>query len=349
MLWYRLTDFFKSRLGHLTLFTLAVIGLFFGASKFFKKRDGAREEIASQFPRLSNEGGWADEEQEGEQKIIDPDEVFEHEDPNEGYFPFRPPVLIPNEPRVVEVLPEPDEEPKGEDEFVQIAPLIKFQRSEPNLPAPDTSIRKTPRDEVPPLPQEPKLGLEAGAILYVELVAPLTSEQNEGSVLARLSRPLMRGGKTLAPKGAPLVGAIQQASQNRLFLAVDWQLQRSDGIWVPLRAQAQESSIDLQTGKYTLNDGRAGIPGLAKPKVSGKNSLWAKTVKTLAVATGRLAQDRVRTTVGDYVPGTARNVILEETSRAIENHGVPFLTGNQEATEPVIVEAGRRFYLSTLP
>ena len=344
MLWYRLTDFFRSRLGHLTLFTLAVIGLFFGASKYFKKRDGERQEMASEFPRLSNEGGWADDEKTDHHEAKDPDEVFEHEDPNDGFSPFRPPVLIPEEAPIVEIVPVLEEEPASDHEFVSLTPLIKFQRTISKPPPPEREVV----DEVPPLPEKLELDLEAGAILNAELVAPLTSDQNGGTVLARLSRPLIRGGKTLAPVGASLIGTTQQVSQNRLFLSVEWQLKRSDGTWGSFQAQAQEASIDPRTGCYTLNDGRAGLPGLMKPKAPRKNSLWLKTLQTLAVAGGRLAQDRVRTGIGDYVPGTARNVIVEGTTQVIEQHGVSLLTGGQKTTSPVIVEAGRRFYLSTM-
>jgi hypothetical protein len=195
----------------------------------------------------------------------------------------------------------------------------------------------------------PSLELEAGALLYAELQAPLSSDFNQGVVTARLTRALVRGGEVLAPKGAPLIGSIQQSDGNRLFLAPDWQLRKANGQQVFLRGQAQESSTDPKTRQYTLSDGRAGLPGLVRTQGKRINPLWARTLKTLAVVSGRLAQDRVRTAVGDYVPGTARNAVLEGTSRIIEQDGVPFLRNRPTQTAPVIVEAGRRFYLSILP
>lgn len=349
MLWYRITDFFKTRTGHLSLFALAVVSLFLFAAKYFKKKDESHELMASQFPRLNNAGGWADDETGSSNSSPQEVKSYQHEQPNQNFSPLRSLTSKPEPRLVVETPREVVEEPVIEEAFVPLTPLIKFQsRASATVDSRPERLRDEPKEELLP-PTEPVLNLEAGALLYAELAGPLSSELNGGVVSAKLNRALIRGGKLLAPKGASLMGSLQQTAQNRLFLSADWQLQLADGKWVKLRGQAQESSLDPKTWQYTLNDGRAGLPGI--PKSNGKqiNPLWTKTLRTLALVDGRLAQDRVRTAVGDFVPGTARNIVLEGTSQIIEQDGIPFLSGQSNPSPLVIVEAGRPFYLSILP
>ncbi len=348
MLWYRITDFLKTRTGHLFLFGLAVVALFLMATKFFKKKEKSQELVASQFPYLSEDGEWVAGKDSAASHSSSADQ-YQHAILNDDYTPFTPPVPVRKTVPPPKTDPEPIEVPEEREVFVSLPPLIKYQGKATRSQPEDRVERQTePIEEPPVAPTPPTLNLRPGRLLYAELRAPLSSELTDGVVTARLTRPLLRAGKMIAPKGATLIGSIQQTAQGRLFLAPDWQLRRADGVNVPLRGEAQECSIDPKTGKYTLNDGRAGLPGLLPPRGNRINSLWARTLRILTVVGGRLAQDRVRTAVGDYVPGTARNAVLEGVVQ-IAGQGWPSSVSRSPEAAPVIIEAGRRFYLSILP
>lgn len=336
MFWFRLIDFFKTRLGHITLFCIATIILFIWSASYFKKRDDSQSLIASDFPRLSSSfGGPGHSTSSSEDNPAV--ETFEHDQVNASFSPFRPQIADTpksRDPAIAKVETDTDqlEEPIV---FTPLAPLIKFQSASTPDTQPEISAHIIPAEI-------PSLNLNPGAILYANLTAPISSEFPQGTVNAQLTRPLIRDGKTIASKGTKLRGKIKNASQSRLFFEAEWQLQLPDQSWITLQAEAQETSVDPSTGRFTLNDGQAGLPGLATPKTKGQSQLWQKTLRTLAALSGRLAQDRVRTAVGDHVPGTLRNAALEGATEIIEDYS-PI---GSAANTRVIIEAGRSFYLS---
>ena len=333
---YRFKNFLRSRNGRITLFALATASLFVFLAGHLRKRQQAEEEVTSRLPKLPSENLWIDPE--------DPAESVEGEhytfsEPNETFRPFRPvsPKLVPEEEPLPPALPP--ESPSLVGAGFPLAPMIFSER------AAKASPQNAPVLLPETTPEPPGLDVEEGALLYCELSAPVSSDQAEGPVLARLTRPLTRRGRMLLPAGASLSGSLQRSSDTRMFFSPDWRVKVPSGAWVAFKAHTQEAAYDATRDQYAASDGRAGLPAPVPPEPKKENAAWRDVLGNVAVAAGRIGQDRTRTALGEFIPGTARNSILQGTSEAIE-HSLSRPAQRPEARHKVLqVPAGTRFYL----
>lgn len=342
MLYYRLITFIKSRLGQVTLFSVVVAVLFvFLAGKL---SDSRKDDTVTSLPKLPQDTLWQDPEQAGAAPPDDGEFIFSER--NDTFRPFRPAAPKPRvkEP-VVQSKPIPQVVERTQP-FVPLPPMIQFEHTAKASPESDPILLHRPGKTKPSVPD-----IKAGTLLHCELVTPVFADQAGAPVLARLTRPFVSNSKVLLPAGSHLSGVLQRVNGSRLFLAPEWNVRLPSGTWMPIKAHTQEAAYDPKTRRYAASDGRAGLPSLVTNKSKQKrNRIWMQTLGKVATAAGKLGKDRARTALGEYVPGTARNTILEGTSNVIEHY--TDRTTKKETSEPQTVlgvPAGQRFYLYLLP
>jgi len=342
MIYYRIKDFFRSRVGQVTLLALAVTVRFLLLTNYLRKREEEQEQVVSKLPSIAEKTAWGASNISEKSPLPEKRNDFIPSEKNDNFRLFYP---APPKPRTY----KPVTPPKPIPEVVKATPtvfplpsIIQFER-----PIEDTPHRGPillPPQEPQP-PKAPSLDVEEGTLLYCELSSPVFSDQADAPVLARLTRPLIRGDKTILPSGTNLSGTLQRTHGNRFFFAPEWRVKLPSGAWVPLKAQAQEAALDHNSGDYLANDGRTGLPGFSATMPEKKKTIWKKALGKAVVAAGKLGQDQTRTAIGEYIPGTARNTVIRGTSDVIEHYTNRPETNEPKRQNPLNAGAGSQFYL----
>ena len=325
---YWLLDFFKSRAGKTVGAALLVlVGIL--AFKIFQDRKEALESKENGFlPPSQQLKLWDDPENELS-------EDNDHLAVARPYKKFQPP-----EQKKFVVVKTPEKETaqpvmfKPSDDFEPLPSLIKSQR----VIAPQVKEQNSERAEKAPpvIPQ--------GTLLHCQLVMPVETTAPNTPVVARLTKPLILRGKLIAPSGTQIFGQYRSNKGERVFLGEQWRLIAGHQRQLNLKASAMQKQYDAARNLYGLSDGKLGLEGrIAKTKKP--NSDWKAVVGTLASATGKLAQERVRTVLGDQIPLTGRNALLEGSTALIDQR-MEQLKAKDCANEPVTgLVAGLEFYL----
>jgi len=342
MIFYHIKDFFRSRLGQVTLLALFVIVLFLLLTNYLQKRKKEKEEVISKLPSIAEKTAWDTSNQSQESSRPEKRSDFIPSEKNENFRLFYP---APSKPHIDEAVTLPSVTPEVVQATQTVFPLlsiIHFER--PIAPRSHNGPILLPKAEPQPS-KPPSLDIKEGTLLHCELRSPIFSDQIDTPVLARLNRPLIRADQTILPEGTNLSGNLQRTHGDRFFLAKDWRVKLPSGSWVSIKAQAQQVDYDQKRDRYLPNDGRAGLPAFTSQMPKKKKTVWKKALGKAVAAAGRLGQDRTRTAIGEYIPGTARNTVLRGTSEAIEHY-----TNFPETTEPthqnpLSVGAGSQFYL----
>ncbi|GHC55980.1 hypothetical protein [Roseibacillus persicicus] len=331
MIWYRALDFFKTRNGQMVLFALALTGLFLVAARVHKARQQKKQEEESHLPRLSQNEFWEGKEAGdhfGRKLEFEVGEVK----PITQLFRLPPKKDQPS-PQV-----RVQESPKQiEESFIAPLPMIAFQRSVSPIAVPEE-----PEEES--LASESGIELEPGRLLYCQLLAPVFSGQGNAPVLGQLTRSYVSQGRVILPAGTTVTGQLQGATAERLNFNSQWIATLPTGRRIDFSAQLQEAARNAFTGEYAVNDGLAGLPAQISQQDDEPNR-WGEITSTVVGATGRLAQDRFETEIGEIVPSSGRNTAIKASTAILEEL---FENGNgsgEKNAAGLAVPAGEWFYL----
>lgn len=318
MIWYPVIDFFKGRTGRVLVFSALFLVIFWlitrQHARTARERDGVQPK-----PAKSPEADW-----------------FSVTDLKEGFQPFLAPVSRPEAENVppFEPLPQPDPEAPP-------APLILKQHK-----ADDTKpLAKSPQENS----LMPKIELEEGDLLHCQLLARVRSDQRDAPVRARLTRPLIRHGRTVLPAGTNLIGHLGSSDNGRMRFENTWKVEVTKDNRIELNGQVQEAAIEPLKRQHLASDGSSGIPAKTIEPETKPNQSLKKIVGTFASAAARMAQDRTRTALGDEIPASARNVLLEGSSDLIEERTqLPSVANNSAIGPHYEIPAGTTFYIQIL-
>lgn len=316
---YILKDFFHSRNGKILMLCAAIIIASFYASKHTKNSDSSRPS-----PNNDKPGLWSD-------KPEDIGTSSRRVGNNPSFAPFVPIAPKPEAP-VVKVMEAPRKIPAEVTSKAQ-PPLIKEQRK---------SVATTlPERNSPALPV-----LEEGALIHCRLLSPATTDSNNSPVTAEVTRPVIRDGITLIPKGCKIIGEIQNSLNDRVFFAPEWRVNLRPDSQLTLKAHVQERSNDHLANHPNASDGRSGLPGTVhNAAATDESSLLPALAKSLT----RFGKETVRTGVGEFVPATGRNLALEGSSVLIDHFAKPVDQSASRKQMFVEVPAGQEFYLMMMP
>lgn len=194
-----------------------------------------------------------------------------------------------------------------------------------------TSIESTN----PPAPSLPPL--EPGARIQCQLLTPASTLQDKSPINAVVTRSLYRDGVLIIPKGAQISGNIHSSAGNRIIFGTNWNLENSAGEIISLSAVARQKSHDVSHGSL-------GVPGFLKNQPQAEPT-GKKILASLIKGAAALGKDTVRTNLGDFVPATGRNAIINGSSAAIDQ--LLEKPKNKATTqEPYLsVPTGTEFYL----
>ena len=335
-IYWRTVEFVKSRTGKYVAFSGLAVIAFILVNEWREKKDEHADDKVAALPRLPSKTLWDSENTTEDGKGESRQDSFQASESREDYRPFRPEaphgekVEIPKSPKPERAIIKPES-------FVARPSLIKFER-QAEVPEPS----KLKESDSPQ--HEKSIELEQGSLLHGQLLATVSSSQGGSMVLAQLTRSLVDEGQVLLPAGSRLYGKLGKTTKtNRMLFDETWLAVTPTGERVEFSAELQEKGFSSETGFYAVTDGQLGLPGISIDE-SNKNlgkELLGKTVSAI----GRLSQESVRTLFGEQVPATARNIVLEGSSVAVD-HYVDGLKNQDVTSEPIVlVEAGRKLYL----
>ncbi|MDA7865139.1 TrbI/VirB10 family protein [Akkermansiaceae bacterium] len=325
MIWYRALDFIRTRNGQVLAFTLILAILFVFAARWQKSRQADEEEKGSRLPKLSPGEFWDENSPESQVANKEDFEVTEI-NPSSRVFRIPPPrPVVSRQPEDLEVTPEP-----MVSQFVPRSPLIVFERSLETMKENDDA-------PVAGIDPRPSIQLESGRMLYCQTVSPVCSGQGNALVILRLIRPHVENGRIVLPKGTTLSGQLNGSNGERLTFGNNWSAKLPSREAFEFGGQLQEAGFSMQFNRYLETDGMDGLAGIPSEDRE-EPSKWKGIGSVLIGAAGRLAQDRVRTEIGDIVPGSARNVAIGGSTAVLDE-----LIG-QERTSP-----GRSRPILTVP
>jgi len=315
--YYIAKDFLTSRHGKILSLAFAmVIGAVFVGSHLKNQKEETVITPASQ----SNV--WEDDNGE----LNDPIQQAQRNKSFEAFTPIAP----KTEKVVIQPKPQAKHPPVIQAPKVvkQVAPLFKEQRKASKVAIATKS---------PTLPK-----LEPGALIHCRLLTPATTDHANLPVIAQITRPVIRDGITLIPRGTKITGIVKTSKNKRIFFAPNWQVYTGRNRSLNLAAHVQESSYNPHTKRYNLADGRAGLPGFIENEQKVKRvKILGEVVKGIA----RLGKETVRTTAGEYIPSTGRNAAINISSTVVDGL-LPKSKQQLVKQEPYIhVPAGREFYL----
>ncbi|MDF1713382.1 MAG: TrbI/VirB10 family protein [Akkermansiaceae bacterium] len=139
------------------------------------------------------------------------------------------------------------------------------------------------------------------------------------------------------PKGTKVSGKVQSTKNERIFFDTTWSLANSVGKPVAISGFARQKSSNT-------SDGRLGLPGFLENQPQSETTGKA-IVGSLIKGAAEFGRDTVRTSIGEFVPGTRRNAIINGSSNVIDQ----LLTKPRDTSiknEPYVhVPAGTDFYL----
>jgi hypothetical protein len=313
-----LKDFFLSRNGKILILCAVIVIASFYTSKRFKNSPSPHP-----LPGNVKSDLWSD-------KPDDTGTSSTRVGRNTSFEPFVP-LASKSEAPVIKVKEIPSKVPADLVSHAQ-PPLIKEQRK--------SVATALPKLDSPTLPV-----LEEGALIHCRLLSPATTDSGDSPVIAAVTRPVIRDGITLIPKGCKIIGTIQRAVNDRVFFAPEWRVNLHADSRVTLKAEVQERSYDYLANIPNGSDGRSGLPGtFHNAEASEKSGL----LPTLAKSLTRFGKETIRTGVGEFVPATGRNLALEGSSALIDHFAKPSDQSSPEKQRFVEVPAGHEFYLLIL-
>lgn len=335
-IYWRTVEFVKSRTGKYVAFSGLAVIAFVLANEWREKKDEQADNKVAALPRLPSKSLWDSENTTEDGKGDSRQDSFQASESREDYRPFRPKapqsekVEIPKSPKPERAIIKPES-------FVARPSLIKFERQ--------AEIQEISQIEESDEPNHEKsIKLEQGSLLHGQLLATVSSSQDGSMVLAQLTRSLVDEGQVLLPAETRLYGKLGKITKtNRMLFDENWLAVTPDGKQVKFLAELQENGFSAETGFYSIADGQLGLPVVVvdEPNQNQGKKLLGKTVSAI----GRLSQESVRTLFGEQVPATARNIVLEGGSVAVD-HYVDSLRSTEWQKKPeVLVEVGRKFYL----
>lgn len=332
MSWYSVIDFIKGRTGRVLVFAALFLVIFVLIARHHARKSREQETVKTTLVKPPAAQWWSDSSQPKEKNAGE----YSTTELNENFEPFLPPVARPAPP----ISEPPPEAPKPEPEPVApLEPLILSQR---------------PLQAVEPKPMEPATGppsqafvLEEGDLLRCQLLAPVTSQQRDAPVRARLSAPLIRQGRIILPAGTQLMGRTRSFEGGRVQFDRKWIVELPRGERAEIVGEAQEGAFDIASRSYLATDGSVGIPARTTEPDDKADHPWRNILGTLVSAAGRMSQDRTRTALGDHIPASGRNVLLEGVSDLVNEH-TEGLTETPRASAPgtlAEMPAGTGFYI----
>ena len=126
----------------------------------------------------------------------------------------------------------------------------------------------------------------------------------------------MENGRVVLPKGTTLSGQVNGSNGERLTFGNNWSAKLPSREVFEFGGQLQEAGFSKQSSRYLQTDGMDGLTGdLSENRT--EPSKWKGIGSSLVRSAGGIAQDRVRTEIGDFVPGSARNVAIRGTSEVL--------------------------------
>lgn len=319
-----LRDFFMSKQGKVLLFSFAI-----GLAVIYLFQLNSKKEAPAKVAPASRPSVWEDS---GEQ----PDIPIQQSRRNSSFVPFVPKssemeTAAPKEPLKLEKAKAPV---ALELPLVIHAPLFKEERA-PRVTVEQTSERRETR-----LPE-----IELGAAIHCQLLTSAATDSSNSPVVATVTRSLIRDGVTLIPIGSRLLGHVQSSQNNRIFFAPAWQIITTQNKQLSLSGHVQEKGYDPLSNQFTSSDGTLGLPGFIEnqqpSKELGKN-LLGNVVKGIA----RLGKETVRTSAGEFIPSTGRNIVIDGSSAIIDG-----LLDEKEKSPTIkqqpyiLIPAGQEFYL----
>ncbi|MGC6458475.1 MAG: hypothetical protein ACON4R_08880 [Akkermansiaceae bacterium] len=306
MIWYRTLDYLRTRNGQILALTLVLTLSIVAAARWQKSRQAEQAQEKSRLRQLAPDEFWDEGSQES---LEDQAQELEISEINSSSRVLRlppPRQVAPQEQEKPEpvILPEP-----LVSEFVPRAPLIVFERSSQSTN--EQSDSSEDQEETSALPS-----LEPGRLLYCQTVSPISSGQGNGQVALRLVRPHVEHGEVVLPVGTILSGQLSGADDKRLLFGNTWLAILPSRETINFIGQLQERGFLSKANRYLQTDGSVGLAGVVSNKEK-KPSRWNRIGSVMIRAAGRLAQDRVRTEIGDFIPGTARNVVIRGSSEVL--------------------------------
>ena len=261
----------------------------------------------------------------------DSEHTLQDVEQNESFEPFLPSKAPP--PEAVESIPE----------RVPIFDQATLIVETPELPIAHEPLIKEEREytskmtpQLPTaLPRYPEL--EQGARIDCQLTSSPSSDRNNSPILGRVIRPLFRDGVLLVPVGSSVFGQIENAKQMTLYPHHNWTIQTPAGKRLAISALAYGQTPERLVARTGLTGHKEDLP---PQKTIGKQ-LLGNVIKGIAA----LGKDTVRTGIGEYVPSTTRNVVINGSTQIIDG-----VLGNNEAAEKAIgptiyAPAGQEFTL----
>ena len=306
MIWYRALDYMRTRNGQILALTLVLALSIAAAARWQKSRQAEQAQEESRLRQLAPDEFWDESTQESVEDSAQELEISEINSSSRVLRlpPPRPTASQEQEQPELAILPEP-----LVSEFVPRASLIVFERSsQPTSEQSDSSEDPEQKSAQP--------SLETGRLLYCQTVAPISSGQGNGQVALRLVRPHVEQGKVVLPVGTILSGQLSGANGKRLLFGNTWSATLPSREAINFIGQLQEGAFSRKANRYLQTDGTVGLAGVLS-KEETKPSRWSRIGSVMIRAAGRLAQDRVRTEIGDFVPGTARNVVIRGSSEVL--------------------------------
>ncbi|MDB4265136.1 TrbI/VirB10 family protein [bacterium] len=213
------------------------------------------------------------------------------------------------------------------------APLIKMQRT------PGVTIEEGESPNAVKLPP-----LELGATLNCQLSTPAATDNPNSPVIAVVTRPLIRDGITIIPRGSKLFGKVQSSSNNRIFFAQNWTLVDSTGEPRSISGNAQERAYDELSKQLLASDGGLGLTGSIVNEARAEK-LGPKILGTVVKGIAQLGKQTVTTSFGEIIPTNGRNAAITGGSAIIDQALAPNEQETIKAKPYVSVPAGKKFYL----
>lgn len=188
--------------------------------------------------------------------------------------------------------------------------------------------------------------LPQGALLHCQLLQPISSD-HLGLVQVRLTRAVAIRGQTQLKQGTILVGNLKEFRAGRFFFEQEWRGRGVEGGVVSITAVSQQNDYNTSSRQLGKADGQLGIPG-HPIKLVEKSKRGQELLGSILRASGELAKDRAQSALGQYVPYSARNVLLEGATGSLEGHLERFKEPVDKADERFAIATGTEFYLFTV-
>lgn len=287
----------------------------------------------------AQKGLWLDSETPESGGGAGKESVFVMNEQNAGYRPFEAVKTPEREPVRPAIEPQPQISEPAKELVFPMSPLIQSQRSQ-KLDQDSVSERQLD-------PKQPSLEIGRGALLHCRLTAPVFSDQGDAPVQAELTRALVRRGRVILPPGTRMRGELRdEAEENRIHFKPMWEVELSSGGWDSIQGQVQQAAIDRKIGRHLLDDGQAGLPGMAEDAMASAVQKRQDALRIVATA-ARIGLVESIANLDSRDRSPALNPFIDEGVRMMasrEGHPVAPVKAGRIS---VWLAAGEGFYLLT--